>query len=408
MGILDVLGSGVAKLGSAVQSAGQGAGAMFQNMGQQFQPPADPRAINPQYGVPEGDVYNQRMESLRRMSALFMAAGQSMSGRDRAMLLAQLGDNDPSKSLYTMAQTRLMNRQVQDAERKRTMQEQALEKLRAGVGLSENFDSRERELFNLYLEAGDLEGALDVVSKVRQQRGQGVLLPDGSQSTLGVLKDNNNDWNKNWQPMIRGAREAFSIADEARAAIKSGVFSGSLGPAKMAATKLMRAAGINVDVSHVKNTEQLRAAVIPEVLRRMSMLGGNDSNEELRTMMASLAGDTLEPETLLSNFDRMERAVLQDAAQAHAQKRMINTNGSAGYGTYQEIDPELDIPKEWKERWERVTGAKQSGGGASASGGGVSGVSDEIPTPQTDEDFANIPVGARFRDPADGKIYIKE
>lgn len=397
MGILDVLGSGMQKVGNVVQGAGQGLSNAFQGMGQQFQPPSDPNAINPQYGVPEGDVYQQRMDSLRRMGQLYAAAGQSMSGSERAAILAQIADNDPSKSFYTMAQTRLMNTQMRDAERKRQMQAQALESLRNGAGLSENFDAREKELFNLYLQAGDLEGALDVVSKARQQRSQGIMLPDGSQTTLGTYKDNNNDWNKNWQPMIRGAREALSIADEARSAIKSGVFSGALGPAKQAVTKLMRAAGIDVDISQITSTEQLQASVMPEVLRRMSLLGGNDSNEELRTMMSSLAGDTLEPETLLRNFDRMEKAVLQDAAQANAQKRALTTNGGVSYGTYQDTT-EADVPEQWRERYLRVTGAKPA----------TEALSDTIAEPQSDEDFAKIKVGERFRDPEDGKVYIKE
>jgi hypothetical protein len=52
---------------------------------------ADPTAINPQYGVPESDVRQAGINTLANVSALLLAAGQPMSGAQRAQLLSGIG-----------------------------------------------------------------------------------------------------------------------------------------------------------------------------------------------------------------------------------------------------------------------------------------------------------------------------
>ena len=64
-----------------------GIGDFFLNRGRY----ADPNAINAQYGVPEADVRQAGINTLANVSALLLAAGQPMSGRDRAQLLAGIG-----------------------------------------------------------------------------------------------------------------------------------------------------------------------------------------------------------------------------------------------------------------------------------------------------------------------------
>jgi hypothetical protein len=77
---------------------------------------SDPKAINPTYGVPEGDVRQAAINQLGQMSALLLAAGQPMEGRDRAQLLAQVGNTGSqfNTNLYNAAQRRLMTTQVQE------------------------------------------------------------------------------------------------------------------------------------------------------------------------------------------------------------------------------------------------------------------------------------------------------
>ncbi len=76
---------------------------------------ADPKAINPTYGVPEGDVRQAAINQLSQLSALALAAGQPMEGSQRAQLLAQMGQvgGQFNTNLYNAAQRRLMTSQMQ-------------------------------------------------------------------------------------------------------------------------------------------------------------------------------------------------------------------------------------------------------------------------------------------------------
>jgi hypothetical protein len=75
---------------------------------------ADPKAINPTYGVPEGDVRQAAINQLGQMSALLLAAGQPMEGSQRAQLLSQIGGTGSqfNTNLYNAAQRRLMTAQM--------------------------------------------------------------------------------------------------------------------------------------------------------------------------------------------------------------------------------------------------------------------------------------------------------
>jgi len=361
MGILDALGSGMQKVGNAVQSG-------FSGFGQQFQPPADPNAMNAQYGVPEQDVYQQRMASLQRMGALYMAAGQSMSGKDRAMILAQLGNNNPTTDFYNMAQARLMNTRVQDAERQRQQKLQALQDLQSGDGLSNVFDAKEKELFNLYLKAGDLDGALDAVSKARARNDEGVMLADGSTTSRGAYNTNRQGYQKTYQPMLDSLDQTMNIGQEILNAVDGGMFSGALGPAKQAGAKLLRAIGITdpTMVEKILNTENVQGAVMPLVLDRMKDLGGNDSNEELQIMLRSLTGEKLEPETVRSNVRRTMKTALRNAGRANEQFKRLTTKGGMGYGGDVDVTEDM-VPERYRDTYLQLTG--KASPPAEASGG---------------------------------------
>lgn len=80
---------------------------------------SDPKAINPTFGVPEGDVRQAAINQLGQMSALLLAAGQPMEGSQRAQLLAQVGGTGSqfNTNLYNAAQRRLMTAQMQEKQR---------------------------------------------------------------------------------------------------------------------------------------------------------------------------------------------------------------------------------------------------------------------------------------------------
>lgn len=75
---------------------------------------SDPKAINPTYGVPEGDVRQAAINQLGQMSALLLAAGQPMEGSQRAQLLSQIGGTGSqfNTNLYNASQRRLMTAQM--------------------------------------------------------------------------------------------------------------------------------------------------------------------------------------------------------------------------------------------------------------------------------------------------------
>lgn len=79
---------------------------------------ADSNAINPQYGVPESDVRQAGINTLANVSALLLAAGQPMTGAQRAQVLSQLGPamGGMGTDIYKSAQARLMNAQMQNAQ----------------------------------------------------------------------------------------------------------------------------------------------------------------------------------------------------------------------------------------------------------------------------------------------------
>jgi hypothetical protein len=80
---------------------------------------ADPKNINPTYGVPEGDVRQAAINQLGQISALLLAAGQPMEGSQRAQLLAQIGGTGSqfNTNLYNASQRRLMTAQMQEKQR---------------------------------------------------------------------------------------------------------------------------------------------------------------------------------------------------------------------------------------------------------------------------------------------------
>lgn len=100
-----------------ISNAVSGAGDFFLNRGRY----ADPNAMNAQFGVPEQDVRQAGINTLANVSALLLAAGQPMTGAQRAQLLAGIGPafSGMQGDIFKASQARLMNAQQRSA-----MQEQ--------------------------------------------------------------------------------------------------------------------------------------------------------------------------------------------------------------------------------------------------------------------------------------------
>ena len=100
-----------------ISNAVSGAGDFFLNRGRY----ADPNAMNAQFGVPEQDVRQAGINTLANVSALLLAAGQPMTGAQRAQLLAGIGPafSGMQGNIFKASQARLMTAQQRGA-----MQEQ--------------------------------------------------------------------------------------------------------------------------------------------------------------------------------------------------------------------------------------------------------------------------------------------
>jgi len=96
-----------------ISNAVSGAGDFFLNRGRY----ADPNAINAQFGVPEQDVRQAGINTLANVSSLLLAAGQPMTGSERAKLLAGIGPalGGMQTDIFKSSQARLMNAQQRGA-----------------------------------------------------------------------------------------------------------------------------------------------------------------------------------------------------------------------------------------------------------------------------------------------------
>ena len=114
-----------------------GIGDFFLNRGRY----ADPNAINAQYGVPEADVRQAGINTLANVSGLLLAAGQPMSGRDRAQLLAGIGPalGGMQTDIFKASQARLMTAQ----------QRGAMEEARGLASLGEKLRTNPQEIADM-------------------------------------------------------------------------------------------------------------------------------------------------------------------------------------------------------------------------------------------------------------------
>jgi hypothetical protein len=95
-----------------ISNAVGGVGDFFLNRGRY----ADPNAMNAQFGVPEQDVRQAGINTLANVSALLLAAGQPMTGNQRAQLLAGIGPalGGMQTDIFKASQARLMTAQQRE------------------------------------------------------------------------------------------------------------------------------------------------------------------------------------------------------------------------------------------------------------------------------------------------------
>lgn len=129
--------------------------------------PAEMAQIDPRYGVARSDVRDAAVNTLANLSATLLAAGQPISGAQRAQYLSQLGQAGAgfNTDLYNASQRRLMTAQMDQrrAEAEETRQIQELMKNPEAFRAQTGFDLSQ---FG-GMRAGDVSQAL---KQIRTQR----------------------------------------------------------------------------------------------------------------------------------------------------------------------------------------------------------------------------------------------
>jgi hypothetical protein len=333
----------------------------------QPQPPAEQAPVDDGYAdVPQSMIDQANMQSLRNMSAMYLAAGQSMSGADRAQIIAKMSDdNDPVKNIYNMSQARLMNTQVADAIDKRKNRLTALDNLRS-KDFGDTLTDKEKMVLESFLAAGDPDGANDFLSKITDQKNQSILLPDGTTTTKGLMQTDANSWNKTYLPKLETADGKLSVVSDMIDLLQTGMIAGQNSDWRVAAEKYGRMAGREIDPAAL-NREKFNSLAVDLTLQRMKALGGNDTEKEYENMSRALAGVNTETETVLNNLQTTAKRTIMDATIAGEQRRRI---GSPLYGAPVQFTADL-VPEPYKQMWDRVAGDKSNGFGYQSKGGDV-------------------------------------
>jgi hypothetical protein len=334
----------------------------FKQMGSRYLPTGTD-AVDPNTGLPQDMINQSNMQGLRNMSALFLAAGQSQSGADRAKILAQMGDaTDQSKSIYNLSQSRLMNSRVQDSLDERDRRTKALAALR-GADVTE-FSDLQRQAYNSYLEAGDPEGAAAFLGRVADNNSSLVQAPNGVMTSKGMLNSQMQSWTKNYQPDVKAWTDAAPIYSDVLDILDAGMLAGTTGDWQLAAEKLKAATGKEID-PRALNRETFIALTKPLILQNMKLLGGNDTEKELAEVSKSYGGGNLELPAIRNVIGSAAKTAIQRAAVGTQVYNRIGTNEFGNVGAFSEDM----VPETVRPIWNRVVaGEKEDKSGYATRG----------------------------------------
>jgi len=133
----------------------------------------------------------------------------------------------------------------------------------------------------------------------------------------------------------------------AKQMLDKGIFAGAYGPLGEQVSRFtMGAIG---DKGRLQNTQEFRAYIGNTVMPMMAMLGGSDSNEELKKMEAILAANTsMEPKAMKNILDNALAAVERDIKRIQKQQEAVQRGEPLPTGP-------MEAPKPTR-RFNRATG----------------------------------------------------
>jgi hypothetical protein len=114
------------------------------------------------------------------------------------------------------------------------------------------------------------------------------------------------------QEKTQAAQISLQSIQEAKTALSKGMQTGAFADYVTSWRSVGAAMGLSVDENKLQNTQAYQDFIANTVVPRMKELGGNDSEEELRTMFRTTGGDiTRQPEVLAKVLELIERAQIK-------------------------------------------------------------------------------------------------
>lgn len=241
---------------------------------------ADSQAIHPEYGVPNGMVWQAQRAALFNAGVTLMAAGMPNTPQNRAAILSQMGDalSGVSRDIYNVAQAQLMSR---------GKEEDQYEQFADNIGVGQrNAKTGKIEYLHKF---GDAEaGGLDF-------------------ETASKLVYNPSNPDKSMLRSVQTNASMIENYNEAEQLLLAGIYAGKTGPMREWAVGYLRQIGLATDeqIAQAARSERFRSALGDLVLNKMAMLGGSDSNEELKKLTEMVGADTsMNPEAMLETVRR--------------------------------------------------------------------------------------------------------
>jgi hypothetical protein len=156
---------------------------------------------------------------------------------------------------------------------------------------------------------------------------------------------------------IQSGYNSLTALKNAKDMLDKGIFAGAYGPLGEQLSRFTM--GTVGSSDRVVNTQEFRSYIGQTVMPMMQMLGGSDSNEELKKMEAIMAANTtLEPKAMKNIIDKALSAVERDIKRIQMQQQAVQTGGALPTGP---ID-DTQKPKPTK-RWNSQTGRIETIGG---------------------------------------------
>lgn len=156
---------------------------------------------------------------------------------------------------------------------------------------------------------------------------------------------------------IQSGYNSLTALKNAKDMLDKGIFAGAYGPLGEQLSRFTM--GTVGSSDRVVNTQEFRSYIGQTVMPMMQMLGGSDSNEELKKMEAIMAANTtLEPKAMKNIIDKALSAVERDIKRIQMQQQAVQTGGALPTGP---ID-DTQKPKPTK-RWNPQTGRIETIGG---------------------------------------------